>query len=428
MADVASEVQNTQPTGAESSRRRSPRRGRRTIVRALVFLVILLVLAAGAYWAWKYFSAYESTDDAQIDGHINAISARINGYVAAVLVDDEQYVKAGDVLVRIDPRDYTVALAQAEANLADVEATSVSTRTDVPITSTTTSSQLQTARSGRLDAVAGLVGAQRQLSAAQARLDTAQAQVREAEATYKKTTDDVARYKMLVAKDEIPQQQYDTAVSTADSAKATVDARRAAVNEAEQNIRVAQSAIEQADARIGQADASIQSAMTAPQQVAVSQARAKSVEAQVAQRRALVDQAKLNLSYCTITAPVSGIVAKKTVEVGTNISPGQQLMAVVPLDDIWVTANFKETQLRLMKPGQRVKFTVDAYTREYNGRVTGIGGASGSRLSLLPPENATGNYVKVVQRIPVRLDIDPNQNDDHRLRPGMSVDPKVYVH
>ena len=428
MADVASETQVTQATGTETSRRKQPRRGRRTLIRVMVLLLIVLVLAAGSYFAWKYFGAYESTDDAQIDGHINAISARINGYVAEVLVDDEQYVKAGDVLVRIDPKDFAIALAQAEANLADVEATLISTRTDVPITSTTTNSQLQTARSGRLDAVAGLVGAQRQLSAAQARLDTAQAQVREAEATYKKTTDDVARYKMLVAKDEIPQQQYDTAVSTADSAKATVDARRAAVNEAEQNIRVAQSSVEQASARIEQADASIQTAMTAPQQVAVSQARAKSAEAQVAQRRALVDQAKLNLSYCTITAPVSGIVAKKTVEVGTNISPGQQLMAVVPLDDIWVTADFKETQLRQMKPGQRVTFSVDAYSREYKGRVTGIGGASGSRFSLLPPENATGNYVKVVQRIPVRIDIDPNQNDDHRLRPGMSVDPKVYVH
>jgi membrane fusion protein (multidrug efflux system) len=428
MADVASETQPTQTTETESSRRRPPRRGRRTLVRAIVFLLILVVLAAGAYFAWKYFGAYESTDDAQIDGHINAISARINGYVAAVLVDDEQYVKAGDVLVRIDPRDYAVALAQAEANLADATAASLSSRTDVPITSTTTSSQLRTARSGRLDANAGLLGAQRQLSAAQARLDTAQAQVREAEATYKKTTDDVARYKMLVAKDEIPQQQYDTAVSTADSAKATVDARRAAVSEAEQNIRVAQSTVDQADARIEQAEASIQTAMTAPQQVAVSQARAKSAEAQVAQRRALVEQARLNLSYCTIAAPVSGIVAKKTVEVGTNISPGQQLLAVVPLDDIWVTANFKETQLKLMKPGQRVTFTVDAYGREYKGRVTGIGGASGSRLSLLPPENATGNYVKVVQRLPVRIDIDPNQNDDHRLRPGMSVVPKVYVH
>jgi membrane fusion protein (multidrug efflux system) len=230
-----------------------------------------------------------------------------------------------------------------------------------------------------------------------------------------------------VDKDEIASQIYDTALNTANSASATVDARRASVAEAEDNIRVAQSAVDQASARIAQADASVQSALTAPQQVAISQARAKASEAQVLQKRAAVDQARLNLSYCTIVAPVSGIVEKKSVEVGSNVSPGQELMALVPLDDIWITADFKETQLRRMKPSQRVTFSVDADGREYKGRVTGIGGASGSRLSLLPPENATGNFVKVVQRLPVRIDIDPNQNSDHRLRPGMSVEPKVYV-
>ena len=427
MADVAAETLVKETREPDPSSRRASRKGRSKLVRTVLLFAIFLLVLAGAYYAWKYFSAYESTDDAQVDGHINAISARINGYVSEVLVEDEQYVKAGDVLVRIDPKDYAVALANAEADLAAAEASSISSRTDVPITTTTWESQLKTARSGRLDADAALLGAQRQMSAAEARLGAAQAQVREAEAIYKKDTDDVSRYKMLAAKDEIPQQQYDTAVSVAESAKATVDARRAGVTEAEQNIRVAQSAIEQANARIAQADAAIQSAMTAPQQVAISQARAKSAEAQVAQRSAVVAQAKLNLSYCTVIAPVSGIVGKKTVEVGANVSPGQQMMAVVPLDDIWITANFKETQLRKMRAGQRATFTVDAYSREYKGRVTGIGGASGSRFSLLPPENATGNYVKVVQRIPVRIDIDPGQNDDHRLRPGMSVDPKVYV-
>ena len=406
---------------------RLPRRGRRTVFRGIVLLVVLAAVAAGSFYAWRYFSAYESTDDAEVDGHINAISARIGGYVLDVPVEDEQYVKAGDVLVRIDPKDYSVALANARADLAAAEAVFLSSRTDVPITSTTTNSQLKNARSGRADTDAALLGAERQLSAAQARLDTAAAQVREAQSTFKNTVDDVARYKLLIAKDEIAQQKYDTAVSISDTAKATVEARQAAVVEAEQNVRVAQSAIDQANARVVQADASIESALTGPQQVAVSQARSKSAEALVAQRRTLVEQAQLNLSYCTIVAPVSGIVGKKTAEAGANVSPGQQLMAVVPLDDIWITADFKETQLRLMKPGDRVSFGVDAYGREYRGKVTGIGGASGSRLSLLPPENATGNFVKVVQRIPVRIDIDPNQNSDHRLRPGMSVEPKVYV-
>src|SRR3984957_3650706 len=423
MPDIVAEDNQAKPASATRS---VPRKSRSSATR-IILPIVIVILLVGGYFAWKHFNAYESTDDAQIDGHVNTISARVSGNVIQVLTDDEKYVKAGDVLVRIDPQDYQVAIAKAEADLADAEAALQGSRVDIPITSTNTASQLTTARSGRADADAALVGAQRQLNAAQARVDTAKAQVREAAANFKKAGDDVTRYKQLVAKDEISQQQYDTAVSTADAAKATLDARTAAVAEAEQNISVAQSAVEGAHARISQADASIQAAMTAPQQVTVSRARAKSAQAQVAQRKALLDQAKLNLGYCVIVAPVSGVVGKKTVEVGQNIAPGQQLMAVVPLEDIWVTANFKETQLRRMKPGQMVKFSVDAYSREYTGKVEGVGGASGSRFSLLPPENATGNYVKVVQRIPVRIDLDPGQNDDHRLRPGMSVDPKVYV-
>jgi membrane fusion protein (multidrug efflux system) len=394
-------------------------------------IVVLLAIVGGVAFAgvrvWNYLNTYESTDDAQIDGHINAVSARITGNVTAVLAEDEQLVKAGDVLVRIDPRDYEVAVEKAEADLRDAEAALEGSRIDIPITSTNTASQLKTAHSGREDATAFVLGTERQLSAARDRLETARAEVREAQANVKKTSDDVARYKLLVDKNEIPRQLYDTAVAEAAAAQATLDARNASVAESEQNITVAQSAVAQAQQRITQAEASIESANTAPQQVAVSESRAKSALAQVAQRKALLDQAKLNLSYGTIVSPVTGIVGKKTVELGQNISPGQQLMAVVPLDDIWVTANFKETQLSHMAPGQRVRFSVDANDREYAGKVVAVGGASGSRFSLLPPENATGNYVKVVQRIPVRINIDPGQNDDHRLRPGMSVDPRVFI-
>jgi membrane fusion protein, multidrug efflux system len=403
-----------------------PRRKRR-VARFLVAAVIVAVLAVGGYYLWKYVNTYETTDDAQIDGHINAVSGRITGNVIDVRAEDEQFVNAGDVLVRLDPRDYEVALAKAQADLGDAEAALESSRIDIPITTTNTASQLKTATSSRADATAFVLGSQRQLTAAQARLESAQAQVREAEADYKKASDDVMRYKLLVDKDEISRQQYDTAVSTAAAAQAALDARGASVREAEQNIVVAQSAVDQANQRITQADASIESAMTAPKQVEVTEARAKSALAQVAQKRALLEQAKLNLSYCTIVAPVTGIVGKKTVELGQNISPGQQLMAVVPLDDIWVTANFKETQLTHMEPGQRVRVAVDAYGRVYTGKIVAVGGASGSRFSVLPPENATGNYVKVVQRIPVRINLDAGQNGDRRLRPGMSVDPKVYV-
>jgi membrane fusion protein (multidrug efflux system) len=393
----------------------------------VVALVVVIVLAVAGYELWKYLGKFESTDDAQIDGHVDAISARISGHLNEVLVEDAQVVKAGDPLVRIDPRDYQVAVAKAEADLADAEAVLDSSRTDVPIVTTTTASTLDSARSSRADADAGLIAAQRQLAAAQARLETAQAQVVEAQANYKKDADDVGRYRQLVDKDEIPRQQYDTAVQIAAVDKATIDARTASVNEARQNITAAEAAVKQAEAKIAEADATIQSAMTRPQQMAQSQAREKSAAAKVAQQRAQLDQAKLNLSYTLIVAPATGIIGKKTAEIGENVSPGESLMALVPLEDIWVTANFKETQLKNVKPGQKVVFSVDAYDREFHGHVTGIGGASGSRFSLLPPENATGNYVKVVQRIPVRIDLDPGENKDHLLRPGMSVDPKVYI-
>jgi membrane fusion protein (multidrug efflux system) len=412
---------------AETTRPPVRRRPGRNRTRIFVVIAVVILLAVGGYFLWQYLSSYESTDDAQIDGHINAISARIAGHLSEVLVEDAQLVKAGDVLVKIDPRDYEVAVSQAQANLADAEASLARARTDLPIISTNTASQLQSAQSSRADANAGLLGAERQFEAAQARLQTAQAQVNEAQANYKKAADDAARYKLLVDKDEISRQTYDQAEQTAEAAEATVAAQNAAVLEARHNAGVAEAGIQQARAKIPQADASIQSAMTRPQQVSQSESRVKSAAAKVADLQAQLDQAKLNLSYTIIVAPVSGIVGKKTAEIGQNVSPGEQLMAVVPLEDIWVTANFKETQLRKMKPGQKVKFTVDAYDHEYTGHVTGIGGASGSRYSLLPPENATGNYVKVVQRIPVRIDLEPNENKDHRLRPGMSVDPKVYL-
>jgi membrane fusion protein (multidrug efflux system) len=397
------------------------------IGRVLIFVVILAAVVVGGIYLWKYLNTYESTDDAEVDGHINAISTRISGNVIQILAEDEQIVKAGDVLVQIDPRDYQVAVAKAEADLADAEAALETSKINIPITTTNTSSTLRSARSGRSDATAFLVGAERQLNAAQARVETSHAAVREAEANLTKANEDVQRYKMLVDKDEIPRQIYDTAVQVAAADQAALDQRKSSVSEAEQNLAAAQAAVEQAKQRIDEADASVESALTAPQQVAATETRAKSAVAQVAQKKALLDQARLNLSYCTVIAPVDGIVGKKTVELGENVQPGEQMMAIVPLDDVWITANFKETQLSRIKAGQRVRFTVDAYGKEYKGKVENIGGASGSRFSLLPPENATGNYVKVVQRVPVRINLDPGQNGDHRLRPGMSVDPKVYL-
>jgi len=404
-----------------------PRTSAKTIVIRIVVLALIVIAAVEGYRFWQNLQRFESTDDAQVDGSIYTISSRITGHVSEVLIQDEQIVKAGDVLVKLDPKDYEVAIAKARGDLADAIATYQSQRTDVPVTLSTTSGALNNAKASRLDASAAVSGAERQEDAARARLATAQANVRVAEANAQKAADDVARYKMLVDKDEISKQQYDQAVSAADAARATLDAQKAMVNEAQQNILAAGKAVEQARARVSEADASIESAMSGPGQVKVTEAKAQSAEAKVEQQRALLDQAELNRQYTTIVAPISGVIGKKAVEVGNNISAGQQLMAIVPLDDIWITANFKETQLKDMHVGQPVKIVVDAYDRSYTGKVLRLAGASGAKFSLLPPENATGNYVKVVQRIPVRIVLDAGQNDDHLLRPGMSVTPTVEV-
>ncbi len=405
-----------------------PTKGKgKTILIRIIVLVVLVAAASFAYVLWKQLSKVESTDDAQIDATLYAISARISGNVIAVMVQEDQFVKAGDLLAQLDRKDYEVAAAKAKADLADAEASFQSSTTDIPITSVTSASTLSGARSASQDALAGVAAAEQQLGAARARLGTAQANVRVADANYAKAAQDVARYKQLVDKDEVSKQQYDQAVATAEAAQATRDAQKAGVVEAQENISGAEKSVEQAKARVSQAQATVESAMTGPQQVKVTEAKAKSAEAKVQEQRALLEQAELNLEYTTIVAPIDGIVGKRNVAKGQNVSVGEELMAIVPQDNIWVTANFKETQLRQMRVGQPATIKVDAYGRDYKGKVLLISGASGARFSLLPPENATGNYVKVVQRIPVRIAFDPGQNNDHLLRPGMSVVATVQV-
>jgi membrane fusion protein (multidrug efflux system) len=330
--------------------------------------------------------------------------------------------------VQLDKRDLEVALAKAQADLADAEATLEGARSDVPTVTVSSTSTLSGARSTLDNANVAVSFAEQQLGAAQSRMAVAQANVRVAQANRDKAAADVERYRGLVAKDEIAHQTFDQAVSAEKAAAATVDAQQASVAEAAQNVSAAEKAVEQARARVHEADAQVEGAAVGPSQVKSSEARAQGALARVAQKRAEVDQAKLNLTYTTITAPVNGIIGRKAVDAGQNIAPGQQLMSIVALDDVWVSANFKETQLKDMRIGQKVTFDLDANGRGYTGKVERIAGASGAKFSLLPPENATGNYVRVVQRIPVRISIDPGQNDDHALRPGMSVTPKVQIH
>jgi membrane fusion protein, multidrug efflux system len=380
-------------------------------------LIVFLALAALAGYFIRLVFLYEDTDDAQVDGHVMPLSARIDGQVWKVNFVEGQLVHEGDVLVMIDPEDFQIAVGHAQAALEDAKASAASSHWNVPITSVTSQSNLDSAETGVVNAEAGL-------KAAEQNYESAKAALVQAEANAVKSDADLERYKQLVAKEDISRQLYDQAVATATANRAVVTSARAGVQAAEQ-------AVHQAQGKLLQAKADLRSAQTAPQQVSLTVARANAADAQVQQRRAELARAQLNFSYTIIRSPVMGIIGKKTVEVGQNVSVGQEMLEVVPLDDVWVTANFKETQLEHMRPGQRVDVHVDAYGRAWKGHVTNMGGGTGSVFSLLPPENATGNYVKVVQRVPVRIDFDRSPEQDFNaeglLKPGLSVEPYVRV-
>jgi membrane fusion protein (multidrug efflux system) len=394
--------------------------------RIIIAVVAVVIVAAGA-WAWST-RGKESTDDAQVEAHVTPIAARVGGTVQAAPVADNQAVEAGTVLVQIDPRDFELAIEHARAELADAEAAAAAARANVPIVATTASGGVSTARGGVTQAHAGVAEAEQTVIAARARAATAEARVRETEANAAKAAKDVERLKPLLAKDEISQQQYDAAVAAANAARAAVDSASAQEREAQAGIQAAESRVNQAEASRAQATAQLETAGTGPQQVAASKARAAAAEAHALQLRATVKQAELNLEYATVKAPARGIVSRKTVEPGQVIQPGQPLMTIVTLDPVWITANFKETQLEHIRPGQRVTVKVDAYGgRTLSGKVDSIAAATGARFSLLPPENATGNFVKVVQRVPVKIVLDQGQDAERLLRPGLSVTPTVHT-
>ncbi len=379
----------------------------------LVLGLVILILLVGGIYAWRYFTSYESTDDAQVDGHVNSVSARVSGHVIKLNVDDNQYVEKGTVLVEIDPADYEVAAAQARAEYADAQAQASASDINVPITDVSTSSQVASAQAGVANAKAGVAASRQQFEAAKA-------QIAEAAANNVKAQNDLVRYKQLIDKQEISQQQYDQAVAAAQAAAANLEAAKA-------NADAAQAQIEQAQGKLLQASADFRNAQTAPQTMRVIRSRAVSAQANAQRKKAELDQELLNLGYTKIIAPVTGIVSNRTVEVGQNVQADQEMMKVIPLEDIWVTANFKETQLRNMKAGEKAEIEVDATGKTYKGHLDSIAGASGARFSLLPPENATGNYVKVVQRIPVKILVDPVPPDKAVLRPGMNVDATIIT-
>jgi membrane fusion protein (multidrug efflux system) len=385
--------------------------------RKFVVMGVVLLLVLGAVFFYWRSTFIEDTDDAQVDGNLYQVSSRIVGHVIKVYVDDNQTVQAGQLLVETDSTDYQVALDQAEADLASAQAQYVQALTNVPITQVSVGTNVRTSGSD-------VKGAADQVAVTQKQVEAANAQVDQAKANAVKAQLDVDRYTPLVQKDVISKQQYDAAVAAAAASKA-------AVVQAESNVLAQQNTVEAAQQKLAEAeDEALQSVKNGPGQIKVEQSRAVAAAAAVKEAQAHVDEAKLNLSYTHITAPVAGIVNKKNVDVGANLSAGQDLMTIIPLTDLWVTANFKETQLDKMHACQPVTIKVDAYGgRKFSGRVTQVGGATGSMLSLFPPENATGNYVKVVQRIPVRIDFTNLQQEDgdYVLRPGLSVTPEVEV-
>jgi membrane fusion protein (multidrug efflux system) len=388
-----------------------------------LFALIIILLAAAGYFVYVYHFEYrESTDDAQIDGHINPVAGKVSGTVISINVKDNQFVTAGSVVVQIDPRDYRVALDRAKADLAAAQAAAESARTQVPMISTTTASQINLTGAGIEVAEGAKTAALKDVESARARLESTQARVRETQATYAKAAQDLERMKRLIENDRISKQQYDAAVAAADAAHAARDSAQAEVAGVSSAIEAAQARVVQADARIKEARAAFQASQTAPQQRAVSRSNAQSALARVKQAQAILAQAQLNLEYTEVRAPIDGIISERKVELGQYVQAGQPLLAVVPLYDVWVTANYKENQLKNMHEGQKAIISVDAYGgRDYEGYIDSIAAATGARFSLLPPENATGNYVKVVQRVPVKIVINKGLDAQHPLRPGLSV-------
>jgi membrane fusion protein (multidrug efflux system) len=388
-----------------------PEGKRRTLLFAAILAAVILV---GALSFWLYSRTYESTDDAQVDGHLNGITARIDGVVKAVHVEENQPAQAGDLLIELDPRDYEVAVEQARAQLLKAQAGERAENPNLPITQNTSETGVATSKAEVANAEAALAAAERDELAAESR-------VLEVEANNAKAQADLARYSALVAKNEVSRADYDQVAGAAKAYAASVNSARASAE-------AAKMVVAQRRAQLDQARSMMESArVNAPHQIAISKANLQSRQADVQAMKAQLNRAALDLSYCRIVAPVAGVISKRTVEVGEHVSKGQRLVTLANLGDLWVTANFKESQVKQMRPGQSVTISVDAFDRDFDGTVEAMPGSTGSIVSLLPPENATGNYVKVVQRLPVRIRFKPGQAGLERLRPGMSVVPKVWL-
>lgn len=395
--------------------------------RIWIAALVVAALAGGALYAWRTIYPRESTDDAQVTGHVYPVPARVGGTVDRVLVHDNQSVKAGDILVELDATDYKMAITRAEAEVASAEAASRAARAGVPITTATATNQESAAAASASAAESAAIAGDRDVESARAKLVSARARAAEASAAKTRTAKDLERLASLIAKDEVSKRDYDAAVAAAAAASASADAAESGIVEATANVNAAQARRQQMGGTVLQTKAQARAAGTAPQQIALIEARAKAAEADVARATAALDQAKLNLERAVIRAPVAGVVSRKSVEPGQMLQAGQSLLALIALEDVWITANFKETQLTSIRAGNAVTINVDALGgRAFTAHVDSIAAATGATFSLLPPENATGNFVKVVQRVPVKITLDAAQTE-HLLRPGMSVTATIFT-
>jgi membrane fusion protein (multidrug efflux system) len=394
--------------------------------RIWIAALLVVALAGAAFFAWRTIYPRESTDDAQVTGHVYPVPARVPGTVDKVLVNDNQVVKAGDVLVEIDSRDNQMAVDRAAAELAAADAALRAARASVPITTASATNQASAAQATAGAAEAAARAGDREVESARAKLSSARAHAAESAAAKQRTAKDLERLASLIAKDEVSRRDYDAAVAAAAAASAAADAADAGIAEAQANLNAAEARRQQMGSTVTQTQAQARAAGTAPQQIALIEARARAAEAEVARASAALDQAKLNLERTIVRAPQAGIVSRKSVEPGQMVQAGQNLLALIALEDVWITANFKETQLKSIRAGESVKVSVDALGRSFAGHVDSIAAATGATFSLLPPENATGNFVKVVQRVPVKITLDAAQAE-HLLRPGMSVVATVYT-
>jgi membrane fusion protein (multidrug efflux system) len=423
MADNTETLDDVKSSSADRAEKLAPPDGeentsqpkiRRSPLVPIIFLLVLAAAVTGGVLWWIHSNTYESTDDAQVDAHLSAISSRVSGTATAVYVEENQFVKVGQPIADLDPRDYQNSLDQAQSQMLQNEAQVRAINPNVPITETSNRATVSSTE-------ADLANAEAAVSAAERDYEAAEADLRQAEANSAKAQADIARYQPLVAKDEVPREQYDQVVATAKAQAALVDSRRASAAAARKTVDQRNASLAQTRVRLAEAKDN------APLQLAIRRADIVTRQASVKTSETQVERARLDLSYTKITAPVPGIVSRRTVEVGQHVNAGQQMVQIAQIGDLWVTANFKETQLRRMRPGQRATIHVDAFNEDLNGRVESLPASTGAIASLLPPENATGNYVKVIQRLPVRIRFEPNQSGLDRLRPGMSVDPRVWV-